>query len=446
MKRIKMPRRSFLRASVGGALVALGLPALEPMFNSNGTALADGGPLPTRFGLWFWGNGIVPETWVPEQTGRGWTPTPQLMPLLPHREHFSLLTGYELKFSTNEAHHAGTAGILSGAPHLNLGMVRGSAVVSTFTQPSVDVYAARAWQGLTPYDSLELGITRFRGTDEGDTMEHTSHLGPHRFNAAEYSPHRFFARIFGAGPLTAELRASHHSVLDVVLDQAGDLRRDLSHTDRARLDQHLDGIRAIERRLDAVTRECAAPAEPMDLPDVNGIEPIEMKSRLMADMLGVALACDLTRVFTITFCAAGSRTPIPEGGMPDSWHATAHEEQPPWTQLTGATTFTMARLGDWMDMLHELPDGDGTMLDHTSMLATSDLSKGSPHLHTEYPLIIAGGGSGRLTPGIHHRSTTMENAVKGTLTALRGAGVEVASFGTDVGYVEESVSEIGPGV
>src|SRR5690348_9302666 len=168
---------------------------------------------------------------------------------MPYRDAISVLTGYELKFSNLQAHHSGIAGILSGGPHVVVGNVRGAAVVSTFRDPSADVLAARAWQGLTPFDSLELGVCRFRGSDEGDSFEHVSHLGPHRFNPAEYSPSRVFARLFGAGPTTAEIAASQRSVLDAVLDESADLRRELGASDRARLDQHLDGIRAIERRL-----------------------------------------------------------------------------------------------------------------------------------------------------------------------------------------------------
>ena len=104
-------RRAFLRGVAGGSAIAIGLPPLEAMFNGNGTALAQGQPLPKRFGVWFWGNGIIASRWVPKTTGTGanWQLSEQLTPFANVKKNLTVLTGYDVKLS-GTVHRIGPAG------------------------------------------------------------------------------------------------------------------------------------------------------------------------------------------------------------------------------------------------------------------------------------------------------------------------------------------------
>src|SRR4051812_11785900 len=109
-------RRTVLRGLLGGAAVTIGLPALEIFLNDGATAYADGEPFPRRFGIFFWGNGILPNRWIPEGTGPDWALSPLLAPLQPVKEHVSVITGMKVSTGDGEPHGAGPVGMLSGAP------------------------------------------------------------------------------------------------------------------------------------------------------------------------------------------------------------------------------------------------------------------------------------------------------------------------------------------
>ena len=176
-----LSRRTVLRGLMGTAATTVGLPLLEGMLNTNGTALAQGQSLPTRFVLWFWGNGIRREHWVPDQTGVGWQPKGELAPLINAglRDDLNVVTGLEVKTATHP-HHSGMTGILTGARYHQVGTTRDT-IVSTFAYPSVDQIAAAHFEGQTPFRSLELAVS-FCGTDEGTTFQHLSHNGPNDVN------------------------------------------------------------------------------------------------------------------------------------------------------------------------------------------------------------------------------------------------------------------------
>src|SRR5262245_49689222 len=258
--RVRMPhvnRRQVLRGLFGGAVVTVGLPIFEFMLNDNGSAFADGGAIPTRFGMWFHGNGVRLNSWLPVNTGADWQPpgNGELEPLLPHKEYVSVVSGLSVK-TPRHAHHSGMATINTGGPHLKIDDVRDT-IVSTFKYKSIDQIAADYFMSIapTPYRSLEAAVTRFRGTDEGTTFQYLSHngsmAGETNVNPSEESPHLFFDRLFGQGtaePLVLKARAS---VLDAVGEQISSLQTKLGSRDKHRLEQHLSSVRDLEQRLNA---------------------------------------------------------------------------------------------------------------------------------------------------------------------------------------------------
>lgn len=433
-------RRGFLRGLLRGAAISVPLPVFELMLNANGDAWAGGGALPTRFGVWFWGNGVRPEEWIPPTTGAGWSPSAELAGLSDLIDYTSVVSGCEIK-TADHPHHSGMTGIMTGMEYYKLGDVRDT-IATTFAGPSVDQIAADWFEGSTPFRSLELGVTWFRGTDEGSTFEHLSHNGPNAPNPSEYDPIALYQRLFGA-TADARLDLARQSVLDAVTGQLRDLQGSLGAADRARLEQHTDSIRTLELRLAEGVSSCGLIDPPeSSYPDVDGQEQIEEKNAVMSELLALALACDLTRAFSVQFSTCGSSAIYWMVGATDGLHTTCHEEASPQPIVHAATTFKMDQLAVFLRTLRDTPEGDGNLLDRCSILGTTELSDGSLHTNTEFPILIMGKGGGRLRGGYHYRSTSALNTSHAVLTALRGAGVDAASFGADEGYVTTTLSEL----
>jgi hypothetical protein len=434
-----MNRRALLRGALAGAAVSVPLPVLEAMLNVNGDALAGGEALPDRFGVWFWGNGVKPEHWVPSTTGAGWAVSEELAGLADVRDYVSVVSGCEIKTETHP-HHSGMTGIMTGMPYYLLGYTRDT-IVSTFAAQSCDQLAADWFNGQTPFRSVEVGVTRFRGTDEGSTFEHLSHNGPNNPNPSEYDPVTLYERLF-ATPTDPLVDLARASVLDAVNGQVSDLKGRLGAADRTRLDQYLDSIRTLEQRLASGVGSCGVIDAPTSYPDVDGQEQIEQQNEVMSDLLALALACDLTRAFSVQFSTCGSGVVVWQVGATDSLHATCHEEPLPQPVVHAATTFTMDQFAVFLRALRDTPEGDGNLLDRCSILATTELSDGYYHSNTEYPIMIAGRGNGRLRGGYHYRSTSDRNTSDAVLTALHGAGVSLAGFGSDGGYTTSTISDL----
>jgi hypothetical protein len=436
-----MDRRTFLRGMLGGAAATVALPALEAMLGRNGDAWADGTPLPTRFGVWFWGNGIRREHWIPDGEGPGWQPRDETAPLAAVRDWLHFCTGFEIKTATHP-HHSGMAGIMTGAKYQQVGTTRDT-IVSTFAYPSCDQLAAAYFQGQTPYRSLEIAVARFRGTDEGTTFQYLSHNGPNNPNPPEYEPRRFFDRLFGMGPTAPQLDGARRSVLDAVNGQIRALQQRVGARDRQRLEQHFDSVRAIEMRLAAGNNQCATPTAPAaDYPDQDGHEQLTEKNQVMSDLMAVALACDMTRAFSVMWSTAGSGVVVWPAGASNSLHQMCHDEGVPQPGVHAAVGFIMQQLAYFLGRLRDTPEGDGNLLDHCSILCTTELSEGNTHSNDEFPIMIAGKGGGRLRGNYHYRSHDRANASIPVLTALRGAGLPMDSFGHDAGQVSSSIGEI----
>ncbi len=437
--RFKLDRRTFLRSIVGGCAASIALPPLEAMLGVNGEALAGGEALPTRFGVWFWGNGIKPDRWIPPTTGSSWTPSDALTSLADLVPYVSVISGCELKTATH-AHHAGMTGIMTGQKYHQLGTTRDT-IVSTFARQSVDQDAADWFSGQAPFRSLELGVTRFRGSDEGTTFQHLSHNGPNSPNPSEYDAKALWARLFGVES-DARVDLVRQSVLDQVSDQVIRLHSRLGASDKQRLEQHLDSIRALEQRIDADLGSCEVPPEPDAYPDVDGLEQVEQKNQVMSELLALALVCDLTRSFSVQWSTCGSGVVLWQVGATEGLHNVFHNETGDQPTAHAGTRFAIDNLATFLDILRGTPEGSGNLLDRCSIMCTTEQSDGQTHSIQDFPFLIAGLGDGRLTGGMHYRSTSYENTSKAVLTALRGAGVELAGWGVDEGYVTSDIGDL----
>ncbi len=453
MRNTTMKRRTILHGAIHGAAIGVGLPSLEAMFNANGTAHADGTGLPNRFGIWFFGNGIRRQHWIPTETGTAWTPGEELQPLVDAglKNDFSIISGLEIK-TKRHPHHSGMVGITTGGPMQVIGPVRDT-IQSTVAYPTLDVFVRKAYEAKgwkTPFGSLEVGVCRFTGTDEGTTFEHLSLNGPNNPNPSERNPSKVFQRLFGMAPndprLGNRLKA-RASVLDAVAGQIRALQATVGATDRGRLDGHMESVRALETRLVAQAATagktgvagpgCVLPKDPGNPANIMGREPIAEKNKAISDLTAIALACDLTRVFTVNFETCGSSVNFWMIGATEGMHTMNHNRKN--DLVHSAVVFTMEQCAYFLKRLKDTPEAAGNLLDSASILVTSEHSEGDVHSQDDFPILIAGKGGGRLKTGIHHRSRTKENVSHALLTLLRGAGLPLAEYGYELGKVAVGV-------
>ncbi len=442
MKR-SLNRRTLLRGMLAGSAVAVGLPTLELFLNGNGDALASGGGFPQRFGWWFWGNGVHGDLWVPEGTGEQWKLSPELLPLESVKDDITVVSGLKVYTPNEVPHGTGPAGILTGG---RLGVAGGDFDNSTFGAASLDQLIANEIGSATRYRSIEVAVQR-----SNDSLSFT---GPGQSNPPEYSPKALFSRIFGAGfvapgedPIIDPKLALRRSVLDAVGEDAKQLKKQLGASDRQRIDQHFASVRTLERQIAKLEEDppnlasCQRPEAPLDdYPDIEGRPQLSEVSRVMSDLLALAMACDLTRVFSFQFSRPVSNLLFP--GASAGHHQLTHDELGDQPQVQAIVRQIVSEFAYFVEALRKIPEGDETLLDHSVTLGFTDCSFGKSHAVDEYPLLLAGSACGALRRGYHYRSPAAENASKLGFTLLRTMGVATTEFGSDEGYVTEGLDDI----
>jgi hypothetical protein len=444
-------RRQLLRGIMGGAAVSVGLPLLEGMLNTSGTAYAEGTPLPKRFGVFFWGNGVRLDKWNPTGTGAGFPLSPSLMPLAGAKEYVSVVSGMAIKTGNQRGHHAGCVGILSGAPMIPQDPM-GAGYASTFSDRSIDQAIAAEIGKTTRYKSLEVAISRSIVTGEGTTLRYLSHNGPDSANPPEFDPKKLFERVFGVGFEDPEIKRREdlkvglrRSVLDAVWQDAKALQLRVGAADRSRLDAHMSGIRALEERLASLpptVGACTKPAIPGSFPTDAGKEPLAERMKAFSDLLALVMACDQTRVFSIQFSGSVGGTVFWQVGATDGHHNLSHDEPGDQPVLQKTTVFTMEQLGYLLNKLKATPEGTGNLLDRTAILCSSDVAHGREHTINDYPILVCGKAGGALKGGVHYRSTTGENASTVLHSVVRSMDIPITTFGKGGGQVSTGCKAI----
>jgi hypothetical protein len=345
-----------------------------------------------------------------------------------------------LKTGNSIPHGSGPAGILSGAP-----LIVRTGEDFTFSAPSIDQTIANVVGRETRFRSLELGVRPEQGL---------SYNGPDSRNPPESSPRKVFDRLFGSGftapgeePVIDPKLRLRRSVLDAVLRDADRLKGRLGAQDKLRLEQHLEGVRDLERRIQRLEENpptlesCAVPAMPAeDYPDVDGRPPLAEISRVMAELVAMALACDQTRVFSLFYTYPVNNILFP--GLPEGHHRLTHDEPGEQPLVNQIVVSIITELRHFIETLKNVPEGDGTLLDNCAVLCTSDVSFGRTHSLDDYPIIIAGTACGALKKGIHYRSPSGENASMVLLSLVRAMDLAVTSFGVGPGMVDEGLGAI----
>jgi len=433
--RMALPRRTFLRGL--GATVALPLlEAMTPAFAQGRTSAA----APKRFGAVYVPHGATLDQWVPVSTGRGFDFTPILKPLEPFRESLVVVSNLDgpLEPAGGGGHAISPSCFLSGVrPKVAQGAdVRNGVTID-------QVIAGKIGQD-TPRPSLELGIedaSRFVGACEAfyscAYLNNVAWRTPTMPLPTEINPRVVFERLFGEPGTPAERRAriqEDRSILDSVAAGASHLQRGLGVTDRARLDDYLDNIREIERRIQRAEQhantELTVPGAPVGVPDT-----FEEHVTLMFDLLAVAYQADITRVFSFMLARDFSGQTYPESGVADAFHALSHHQNRPekLARFAAINRYHYQAFARFLEKLRSTPDGDGSLLDHSVIFYGSGMGDANVHGHAQLPLVVAGGG----LQGGRHITHPKETPLANLLLSLAGTfGIELDRFGDSTGRVD----------
>lgn len=438
-------RRMFLRGMLAGAGVAvtLPLPRLATALDESGERLADGSPIPPRFALWFFGNGIDPARWHPTGSGGSgdaWTLSDQLMPLAPFKDQLTVLSGFEVK--TGGAHVGGSAGATTGA---NVDE-RGATQLA-----SIDQVVANQIGMSTPFRSIEVGLSRATPAGPQIALHTVSHQGPAAPNYPEFDPHRLFARLFGVSSTAPELREARRSVLDGVLDDLTRLERSVGAEDRHRLQAHAEGVRALERRL-AMSGAGGCGLIEAPSPDIQADDREEAPMVLndaMSRMMAMALACDLTNVMTYMFTLPAGHVYYRHLG--ERFNRSFHEDivhlvdalDGGYDMVTQGVQYAMESFAVTLQHFRDVPiAGTGTLLDEMCVFATSEVSAGWTHDMKDFPLLLAGHACGRLSGNVHHVVSGQRTQAEVLMTLANMYGANVTSYGLAESRADTDVSEI----
>jgi hypothetical protein len=434
-----LKRRTFLR----GAGAAIALPFLDsmvPVF-----AAADAAARPARLSFIEVPNGIMMDLWTPKTEGPDYEMPPILAELSAFRERMLVISGLSqneanrLDGEVGGAHPRASTAFLTGA---HAKMTSGADLKAGI---SVDQVAAREFGKYTQLASLEIGMEspEVVGACESNyscayynTISWRNETTP---MPMENRPRVIFERLFGeAGSTDPKVRQArrkgNRSILDAVMEDISNLRKQLPATDHEKIDQYIEAVRDVERRI-----QMAESQSDRELPQMEGPVGTPRKFSeyygLMTDLQILAWQSDMTRVCTFQIGHEMSNRAYPEVGFGDAHHAVTHHQgdKEKIAKTIQINHFHTRLLAGYLDKLQSTRDGEGSLLDHTLMLYGSALSDGNQHLCMDLPLLVIAGSMQGIKGGMHVRytkDTPMNNLL---LSMLDKAGVQADRLGDSTG-------------
>jgi len=257
----------------------------------------------------------------------------------------------------------------------------------------------------------------------------------------EYNPRNLFQRLFGRGDTPAERNAlgkRYDSVLDMVAADAESMRADLGPADRVVLNDYLDSVREVERRVQKMESQDLShlklPEVPLGIP-----EQFPEQQGLMFDMIALAFQANLTHIATMTMAHEVSSMTYPFIGVPDAFHPISHHQGDPSKieKLIKIQTYHTQKLAAFLKRLADTPDGDGSLYEHAMILYGSNMSNSNAHDQYPLPTALVGGACGKIRGGQHLRYPEHTPLANVLLTMLRRAGIQQDRVGDSTGEIVE---------
>lgn len=431
-----LSRRTFLR----GMGATLSLPFLEAMVPAATAAQRVVQPA-RRLSYIYIPMGCDQSRWNLGNTDTLGQLSPILKPLEPVKQHCTVVSNLELEPAYPGTHATSNASFLSAA------RVKHTESSDYYNGTTADQIAAKALGQQTQLPSLELAMDLMQVVGQCDNgyacvyQNNLSWSSPTTPLPAEAHPRLVFEQLFGDGGSKADREAAlkrRASLLDFIKDDMQRLAKQLGPQDRDRVNQYLESIREVERRIE---RAQAAVSE-NDLPDLSRPSGVPASyaehARLMFDLQLLAMQGDVTRVITFQLARETSNRTYPEIGVPDPHHPLSHHGNDPAKieRMSKINTFHVSLFAEYLAKLATVKEGDGTLLDHTLLLYGSGMGNPNVHDHTNLPIIVAGGASAGVKGNRHLRNASTLPLANLHLTLLDKAGVKLDKFGDSSGVVE----------
>jgi hypothetical protein len=431
-----LPRRTVLR----GLGATLGLPLLDAMVPAFSVGAKGAGKPIHRFQAIYVPNGMAMQFWTPAAEGNTFELTPILEPLAPFRNQLLVLSG--IKGSWNQVHAGASGSFLTGT------LRGGRSEMELLASTSIDQMLARQFERETQLASLEVAMER-EGTagqcSAGLSCAYTQTISwrtPTQPLPMESNPRAVFERLFGdsgsAAPAArlARMRESK-SILDSVMEKLGDLGRDVGVQDRRKIHEYTEAVRDVERRIQLA--EAQRNVEPAVVEEPQG-QPLafEEHMKLMFDLQLLALQSDLTRVVTFMLGKEQSTRTYPQAGVPEAHHPLSHHNNQldRIALMSKINTYHVKMVSDYLAKLRATADGEGSLLDHMTIVYGAGLSNSTNHSGDNLPLLVVGGGAGRLKGGKHLKYSADTSNANLLLTILDKFDMPVDKIGNSTGKLQ----------
>lgn len=448
--KMALPRRTFLRG-MGATLALPLLDAMVPAFSA--TVKTAASPV-RRLGFIFMANGANMNLWKPKGDGRSLELSPTLSPLAPFQNQVTVLTGLAhrqaLALGDGNGEHARSSAVWLNGVHPK--WTEGADVEAGIT---VDQLAAQELGKATPLPSLEISLEPnflVGNCENGYSCVYLNTISwrnPTTPNPMENNPRVVFEQLFGDGGTAAQrLRQMRRtrSILDWVTEDVARLQRTLGAGDRTRVNEYLDGVREVERRIQKAEHQSTTSVLPVVLERPVGVpDTYDEHARVMFDLVALAYQADVTRVFTYMLCREQNNTTYPHIGVPDAHHSVSHHANDPekLEKYARINKYHVELFAYLLDRLQSMPDGDGSVLDHSMLLYGGGISDGDLHSHFDLPTVLVGGGTGRLKGGRllqYSEEPPLNNLL---VSLLDKVGVHTDAFGDSTGRIElEPLSDV----
>lgn len=408
--RKQLSRRTFLR----GLGVTISLPWLESMGPLTNWATAatkgmTGQVTPNRMAFLYVPNGKIMEEWTPHSVGADFELTNILKPLVNIKDKTLVLSGLTADKARANGdgggdHARAMAAFLTGA------QPRKTSGTDIHAGISVDQAAATQVGNQTRIPSLELGIDkgyRAGNCDSGYSCVYSSTMAWKSATQPlpkEVNPKLAFERLFSVEPDTerTQRNAERKSILDFVRQDSKDLIQQVSGNDARKLDEYFSSIRDIEQRIESA--EKFPPIENVEFSAPDDI-PADFQEhvRLMMDLIVLAFQTDVTRIATFVLANEGSNKTYPAVNVTEGHHNLSHHggDEDKIAKILRINIFHTEQLAYFLEKLDAIPEGEGTLLDHSMIVYGSGNADGNRHSHHDLPIIVAGNGCGTLDSGRH---------------------------------------------
>jgi len=433
-----LPRRTFLRGV--GATIAI--PFLDAMIPALGSAAQTLEPA-RRMGYFYIPMGSNPVEWMPAQTGRLTELSSSLSPLTAYMNNLSVISNLEIRNAYTTGNHAS-----SNCAFLSCAKAKRTEASDYELGTTIDQVAAKVIGTATRFPSLELGtdlLSMVGNCDNGYACAYQNSLSwssPTTPLPTEGDPRVLFERLFGDGGSPEQRQrelGTNASLLDSVMNDIARMQASLGGSDKIRVEEYLDTVREVERRVQQAQRQSSATPLPELQRPTSVPEEWEDHVKLMIDLQVLALQADLTRIITFQLAREASTRTYPNIGVPEPHHPVSHHANDPamLAKLAKINQYHVSLFGYLLERLQATPEAGGSLLDNTTYLLGSGMGNPDIHDHSNLPIVVASGRNTGLKGGRHIRFDEQVPLANLHLTLMDSLGVHLDNFADNSGRLDE---------